>query len=85
MKLFTTIATAVVIGGSLITTATPASAYDTYRVTPRYGGGYRINGSNGYSGNYTPRYGGGGIYRDSNGGGYRYSPRYGGGGTYTFY
>ena len=85
MKLFTAIAAAVVFGGSLIATASPASAYPTYRVTPRYGGGYNVRGSNGYSGSYRPRYGGGGTYRDSYGGGYRYSPRYGGGGTYSFY
>ena len=84
MKLFTAIATAVVLGGSLIATTISASAQTTYRVTPRYGGGYKVRGSNGYSGTYRPRYGGGGTYRDSNGGGYRYKPRYGGGGTYTF-
>ena len=62
MKLFTAIATAAVIGGSLIAAATPASAYESYRVTPTYNGGYRINSSNGYNGRYTPRYGGGGTY-----------------------
>ena len=43
MKLFTAIATAVVLGGSLIATATPASAQ-------YYGGGYGYNNNtrNGY-------------------------------------
>ena len=62
MKLFTAIATAVVLGGSLIAAGTPASAYESYRVTPTYNGGYRINGSNGYNGRYTPNYTGGGTY-----------------------
>ena len=62
MKLFTAIATAVVLGGSLIATTISASAQTTYRVTPRYGGGYKVRGSNGYSGTYRPRYGGGGTY-----------------------
>ena len=37
MKLFTAIATAVVLGGSLVTTAVPASAQSSFRY---YGGGY---------------------------------------------
>ena len=84
MKLFTAIATAVVLGGSFIAAGTPASAYESYRVTPTYNGGYRINGSNGYNGRYTPNYTGGGTYGDNSGGGFRYRPNYTGGGTYTF-
>jgi len=56
MKLFTAVATAVVLGGSLIATATPASAQ-------YYGGSYGFNNGrpNAYgdfgSNNRAPRYG----------------------------
>ena len=53
MKLFTAIATAVVLGGSLIATATPASAQyygtSTYTVRPR-ANGFQVRDS---CGNYT--------------------------------
>ena len=85
MKLFSAFATTVVISGAVVSAAAPASAYETYRVTPTYNGGYRINGSDGYNGRFTPGYNGGGTYRDSGGGGFRVRPNYSGGSTYTFF
>ncbi len=74
MKLFTAIATAVVLGGSLTTIATPASAQyysdygtSTYTVRPR-SNGFQIRSSDGSYTNYTNRGGGGYNYRDSDGG-----------------
>ena len=71
MKLFTAIATAVVLGGSLIATATPASAQyygtSTYTVRPR-ANGFQVRDSYGNHTNYTNRGGGGYNYRNSNGG-----------------
>ena len=85
MKVFRSIPAAVVLSGSLIATATPATAYESYRVTPTYTGGYRIYGSNGYRGRLRPDYTDGGTSRNSSGGGFRYRPNYTGGRTNTFY
>ena len=71
MKLFTAIATAFVLGGSLIATATPASAQyygtSTYTVRPR-ANGFQVRDSYGNYTNYTNRGGGGYNYNDSYGG-----------------
>lgn len=50
-----------------------------YRVTPQYGGGFRLRDSYGNSSTYTPQYGGGYRYRNSWGGGGSITPQYGGG------
>ena len=74
MKLFNAIAAAAVIGGSLIATATPASAQyygnygtSTYTVRPR-ANGFQVRDNYGNYNNYTNRGGGGYNYRNSNGG-----------------
>ena len=71
MKLFTAIATAVVLGGSFIATATPASAQyygtSTYTVRPR-ANGFQVRDSYGNYTNYTNRGGGGYNYNNSTGG-----------------
>jgi hypothetical protein len=57
-----------------------ASAWaQTY--TPRYGGGYNVQNSDGTSATITPRYGGGYTTQDSNGQSSTSTPRYGGGYT----
>ena len=85
MKLFRSIPAAVVLGSSLVAVAPPASANESYRVTPTHTGEYRIYGSNGYRGRLRPDYTGGGTSRNSSGGGFRYRPNYTGGRTNTFY
>ena len=75
MKFFNAIAAAAVIGGSLISTATPASAQyysgnygtSTYTVRPR-ANGFQVRDNYGNYTNYTNRAGGGYNYRNSNGG-----------------
>ena len=73
MKLFATFSAAIA-AGTLVLTATPASA-QFYNVTPSYGyggsyGGTTIrNNSTGQSTTFTPSYGGGGTYYNNNGGG----------------
>ena len=71
MKLFNAITTAVVVGGSFVATAVPASAQyygtETYTVRPR-ANGFQVRDSSGNYTNYTNRGGGGYNYNDSTGG-----------------
>ena len=71
MKLFTAIADTVVLGDSLIATASPASAQyygtSTYTFRPRVNG-FQVHDGYGNYTNYTNRWGGGYNYTDSSGG-----------------
>ena len=72
MKLFGAIATATLVGGSLLATAIPASAQNyggttTYTIRPR-ANGFQVRDSYGGYTNYTNRGGGGYNYNDSFGG-----------------